>query len=87
MTMPFIVLVGWVLIGIVAGAIACPRHPGPDSTGWTGTVLVGIMGSLSHGGAAYLLGFGVSPTQGEGWIMSIVGLSPFSPSQPLRVVL
>ena len=73
----FIVLVGWMLIGIVVGTIACPRHPGPYSMGWMGTVLVGITGSLLGGGGTYLLGYGVSPTQGAGWIMSTIGAIAF----------
>jgi uncharacterized membrane protein YeaQ/YmgE (transglycosylase-associated protein family) len=71
MTTLFVLLGGWTLIGLVTGAIACPRHPGPDSMGWMGTLIVAIAGSLL-GGAAYLLGFGVSPTQAAGWIASVI---------------
>jgi uncharacterized membrane protein YeaQ/YmgE (transglycosylase-associated protein family) len=77
MTTLLIVLVGWLLIGIVAGAIASPRHPGPDSLGGIGTVVIGIAGSLLGGGGAYLLGYGVSPTQAAGWIMSTIGAIAF----------
>jgi uncharacterized membrane protein YeaQ/YmgE (transglycosylase-associated protein family) len=41
--------------------------------GWMGTILLGVMGSLLGGGVAYLLGYGTSPTQGAGWVLSIVG--------------
>jgi uncharacterized membrane protein YeaQ/YmgE (transglycosylase-associated protein family) len=73
----FIVLGGWVLIGIVAGSIASPRHPGADSMGWMGSILVGITGSLVCGGGTYLLGYGVAPTQAAGWIMSTIGAIVF----------
>jgi uncharacterized membrane protein YeaQ/YmgE (transglycosylase-associated protein family) len=72
-----IVLVGWVLIGIVVGTIASPHHPGEDSMGRLGTMLVGITGSLVGGVGTYLLGYGVTPTQAAGWIMSTVGAIVF----------
>jgi uncharacterized membrane protein YeaQ/YmgE (transglycosylase-associated protein family) len=77
MTTLFVLLVGWTLVGLVTGAIACPRHPGPDSMGWMGTLIVGMTGSLLGGAAAFLLGFGVSPTQAIGWIVSIIGAIAF----------
>ena len=66
-------IVGWVLFGLVAGFIARLIHPGSDAMGWMATIVLGIAGSLLGGGAAYLLGYGTSPTQGSGWILSIVG--------------
>ena len=77
MTTLLIVVVGWVLVGTAAGFIASPRHPGAESMGWMGSVLVGITGSLLGGGATYLLGYGVSPTQAAGWIMSVIGAIVF----------
>lgn len=66
-------LVGWVLFGLVAGAIARGIHPGFDPMGYVGTILLGVMGSLLGGGIAYLLGYAASPNQGAGWILSIIG--------------
>jgi uncharacterized membrane protein YeaQ/YmgE (transglycosylase-associated protein family) len=66
-------LIGWVLFGLVAGAIARMLHPGYESIGMGGTILLGIVGSLVGGGIAYLLHLGVSPYQPGGWIMSIIG--------------
>ena len=66
-------IVGWVLFGLVAGAIARLLHPGFDPMGYAGTILLWITGSLLGGGVAYLLGYGTSPTQGAGWILSILG--------------
>lgn len=69
----FTSIVGWVLFGLVAGAIARVIHPGFDPMGYVGTILLGITGSLLGGGVAYLFGYATSPTQGAGWILSIVG--------------
>jgi len=66
-------LIGWVLFGFVAGAVARVIHPGFDPMGYTGTILLGVTGSLLGGGVAYLLGYAASPTQGAGWILSILG--------------
>ena len=66
-------IVGWVLFGLVAGAVARAIHPGSDPMGFVTTILLGITGSLLGGGLAYLLGYATSPTQGAGWILSIIG--------------
>lgn len=66
-------IVGWVLFGLVAGAIARVIYPGFDSMGYAGTILLGITGSLLGGGVAYMLGYAPSPTRGAGWILSILG--------------
>lgn len=66
-------ILGWVLFGLVAGAIARLIHPGSEAMGWLGTIVLGITGSLLGGGVAYLLGYGTSLTQGSGWILSIIG--------------
>lgn len=66
-------IIGWVLFGLVAGAIARFLHPGFDRMGMGGTILLGIVGSLLGGGIAYMLHLGVSPYQPGGWIMSIIG--------------
>jgi uncharacterized membrane protein YeaQ/YmgE (transglycosylase-associated protein family) len=66
-------LIGWVLFGLVAGAVARMLHPGPDAMGWVGTMLLGIVGSLVGGGIAYVLHLGVRPYEPAGWILSIIG--------------
>jgi uncharacterized membrane protein YeaQ/YmgE (transglycosylase-associated protein family) len=67
-------VVGWVLFGLVAGAVACKLHPGFDPMGRTGMILVGITGSLLGGCAAYLLGYGTSQAQAAGWVLSAIGV-------------
>jgi uncharacterized membrane protein YeaQ/YmgE (transglycosylase-associated protein family) len=64
---------GWVLIGLVAGTIIRPRHRGPDSPGLRTTILLGITGALLGGAASYIIGDDISPTQGAGWLLPIIG--------------
>ena len=66
-------VVGWLLIGLVAGTVIRPRHPGPCSLGLRTTILLGITGSLLGAGAAYIAGYGISPTHAACWIMSVIG--------------
>jgi len=39
----------WILLGLVAGAIAKWIHPGPDPGGWIVTILIGIVGAFVGG--------------------------------------
>jgi uncharacterized membrane protein YeaQ/YmgE (transglycosylase-associated protein family) len=66
-------IIGWILFGLIAGAIARLLYPGPQPMGWVGTMLLGICGSLLGGGIAYLLKLGTSPYEPAGWIFSIIG--------------
>lgn len=66
-------IIGWILFGMIAGAIARLLHPGKDSMGWLATILLGVTGSLVGGGLAWVLRLGISPYQPAGWIFSIVG--------------
>jgi uncharacterized membrane protein YeaQ/YmgE (transglycosylase-associated protein family) len=42
-------IIGWIVIGLIAGAIARWLMPGPDPMGWLGTIVLGIVGSLVGG--------------------------------------
>jgi uncharacterized membrane protein YeaQ/YmgE (transglycosylase-associated protein family) len=66
-------VLGWMLFGLIAGAIARLLYPGNQGMGWGMTMILGIAGSLLGGGVAYLLRLGVSPYEPGGWIMSILG--------------
>lgn len=48
----------WILLGLVAGAIAKAIHPGPDPGGWIVTILIGIVGALVGGFLFDLVGLG-----------------------------
>ncbi len=66
-------LIGWIVLGLVAGALARLLHPGQDAMGVASTIVLGILGSLLGGGAAYLLKLGTSPYEPGGWILATVG--------------
>ncbi|HAF08894.1 MAG TPA: GlsB/YeaQ/YmgE family stress response membrane protein [Chloroflexi bacterium] len=48
-------IIGWIIIGLIAGAIARWIMPGPDPMGWLGTMALGIVGSLVGGTLLNLL--------------------------------
>ena len=66
-------LIGWIVLGLVAGALARLLHPGQDAMGVASTIVLGVLGSLLGGGAAYLLKLGTSPYEPSGWILATVG--------------
>lgn len=62
---------GWILFGLVVGAIAKFLMPGRDPGGWIVTILLGIAGSFVGGFlATTLMG---REQQAAGWIGSIIG--------------
>jgi len=66
-------VIGWVVFGLIAGAIARFLHPGYERMGMAGTIVLGVLGSLIGGGVAYVLKLGTSPYEPAGWILSIAG--------------
>jgi uncharacterized membrane protein YeaQ/YmgE (transglycosylase-associated protein family) len=42
-------IIGWLLLGLVAGALARWLVPGRDPMGWLGTILLGVVGSFVGG--------------------------------------
>ncbi len=66
-------IIGWILIGLIAGAVARWLMPGPDPMGWLGTIVLGIVGSLVGGTLLNLLfGGGLEPSA-AGILGSILG--------------
>lgn len=62
---------GWIVFGLVIGAIAKLLMPGKDPGGWIVTILLGIAGSFIGGFlATTLMG---REQQTAGWIGSILG--------------
>jgi uncharacterized membrane protein YeaQ/YmgE (transglycosylase-associated protein family) len=51
-------IIGWILLGIVAGVIAKALLPGADPGGFIVTVIIGIVGALLGGFLARALGLG-----------------------------
>ena len=48
-------IIGWLILGLVAGALARLLVPGRDPMGWVGTLLLGLVGSFVGGLLADLL--------------------------------
>ena len=64
-------IIGWLLFGLVIGAIAKFLMPGKDPGGWIVTILLGIAGSFVGGFlASAILG---QENRAAGWIGSIIG--------------
>lgn len=51
-------IIGWILIGLVAGALAKLIMPGDDPGGIIVTIIIGIVGALLGGFLAGLIGLG-----------------------------
>ena len=65
-------ILGWILIGLVAGAIAKLIMPGKDPGGCIVTILLGIAGALLAGFLGQAVGW-YEAGEGAGFIAAIVG--------------
>jgi uncharacterized membrane protein YeaQ/YmgE (transglycosylase-associated protein family) len=69
-------LIGWLIIGVIAGALARFLVPGPQSMGMLMTMVLGLVGSVVGGFISSLI-FGYDPTDPGfhpgGLIMSTIG--------------
>jgi uncharacterized membrane protein YeaQ/YmgE (transglycosylase-associated protein family) len=66
-------VVVWLIIGLIAGAIARFLVPGDDPMGWLGTLGLGLIGSLIGGFLGDLLTSGNQDFSPAGLIGSIIG--------------
>ncbi len=62
-------IIGWLLLGLVAGALARLLVPGRDPMGWVGTIVLGIVGSLVGG----FLADALFDDQAVGLVGSVIG--------------
>ncbi len=62
-------IIGWLLFGLIAGALARLLVPGRDPMGWIGTILLGIVGSFVGGFLANVL----FDDQAVGLVGSVIG--------------
>jgi uncharacterized membrane protein YeaQ/YmgE (transglycosylase-associated protein family) len=60
-------IIGWIIIGLIAGALAKFIMPGDDPGGFIITIILGIAGALVGGFLAGLIGIG-----GGGTIWTII---------------
>jgi uncharacterized membrane protein YeaQ/YmgE (transglycosylase-associated protein family) len=66
-------ILGWIVLGLIAGFIARAVVPGKDDIGVLRTILLGIAGSIVGGLIFGLLTVGIRGFQPAGWIGSIIG--------------
>ena len=64
-------LLFWIVVGLVAGALAKLVMPGPDPGGVVVTIVVGVAGAVLGGWLLSLVGIGGGAGSG-GWMFSIV---------------
>ena len=65
-------ILGWIVIGGIAGAIAKLLMPGRDPGGCIITLLLGIAGALLAGFLGRAIGW-YEPNEGAGFVAAIVG--------------
>ena len=61
-------IIFWIIVGLIAGALAKFVMPGDDPGGIVVTILIGIAGAVVGGFLLSLIGLG----GGGGWIASII---------------
>jgi uncharacterized membrane protein YeaQ/YmgE (transglycosylase-associated protein family) len=65
-------VLGWMLFGLVVGAVAKFVMPGRDPGGIIVTMLIGIVGALLGGWIGQAVGW-YGPQDGAGFLMSLLG--------------
>ena len=68
-------ILGWIVLGLVAGAIAKAILPGRQAGGWIATLILGVVGALLGGfiGSA-IFGIGLENFWSlQTWIVAIIG--------------
>jgi len=49
-------IISWIILGLIAGAIAKFIHPGPDPGGWIASLVIGVVGAMVGGFVFNLVG-------------------------------
>jgi uncharacterized membrane protein YeaQ/YmgE (transglycosylase-associated protein family) len=65
-------VLGWIIFGVIVGAIAKLLMPGRDPGGFIVTMLLGIAGAVMGGFLGRALGW-YGPNDGAGFFMSLLG--------------
>lgn len=68
-------IIGWILLGLIAGAIAKLIMPGNDPGGIIVTIIIGIVGAIVGGYIAKALKFGSDKNffDIKTWVIAILG--------------
>jgi uncharacterized membrane protein YeaQ/YmgE (transglycosylase-associated protein family) len=65
-------VIGWIIFGLIVGAVAKLLMPGRDPGGIIVTMLLGVVGAVLGGFVGRALGF-YGPEEGAGFLMSLLG--------------
>jgi uncharacterized membrane protein YeaQ/YmgE (transglycosylase-associated protein family) len=65
-------IIGWIIFGLIVGAVAKLLMPGRDPGGWIVTILLGIAGALVGGFLGRAVGW-YGPNDAAGFLMALVG--------------
>src|SRR6266480_3505598 len=65
-------IIGWIVFGLIVGAVAKLLMPGRDPGGWIVTIVLGIAGALVGGFLGRALGW-YGPNDAAGFLMALVG--------------
>jgi uncharacterized membrane protein YeaQ/YmgE (transglycosylase-associated protein family) len=65
-------ILGWIIFGLIIGAIAKFLMPGRDPGGFIVTILLGIVGAILGGLLGRAMGF-YGPEEAAGWVMALIG--------------
>jgi uncharacterized membrane protein YeaQ/YmgE (transglycosylase-associated protein family) len=65
-------ILGWIIFGLIIGALAKLLMPGRDPGGIIVTILLGIVGALLGGFLGRAIGF-YGPGEAAGFVMSLIG--------------
>ena len=65
-------VLGWIIFGLIVGAIAKLLMPGRDAGGWIVTIALGMAGALVGGVLGRTLGW-YGPNDSAGFLMSLLG--------------
>jgi uncharacterized membrane protein YeaQ/YmgE (transglycosylase-associated protein family) len=65
-------VIGWIIFGVIVGAVAKLLMPGRDPGGFIVTMLLGIAGAVIGGFLGRALGW-YGPNDGAGFLMSLLG--------------
>ena len=66
-------ILGWIIFGLIVGAIAKLLMPGRDPGGIIVTIILGILGSMLGGWLFRMLGIGAADGDGTGGFMGLIG--------------
>jgi len=65
-------IIGWIIFGLIVGAVAKLLMPGRDPGGWIVAILLGIAGAMVGGFLGRAVGW-YGPNDAVGFLMSILG--------------